>query len=214
MSDDLPQINRPVWAMLWSLMVPPAALLRVPRTTGRERVPRRGGLLVVSNHVSDRDPPIIGLAFRRRTLYYMAKSELFRNRVVGWFIRAFGAFPVVRGGADREAIRGARGVLERGGALLMFPEGTRSPDGRLGPPFAGAGSLALIEGVTVLPVAIWGSQGSPLGSRVVIGAPIRFDDLQGSRAERSRAATDRMMAEIARLLPLAGGPAQEWPPDG
>jgi 1-acyl-sn-glycerol-3-phosphate acyltransferase len=213
-SDDLPQTNRPVWALIWLLMVPVAALLRVPRTTGRERIPRRGGLLVVSNHVSDRDPPIIGLAFRRRTLYYMAKSELFRNRAAGWLIRAAGAFPVVRGAADRDAFRKAHGVLARGSGLLMFPEGTRSPDGRLGPPFSGAGRLALIEGVTVLPAAIWGSQDNLLRSRVVIGPPIRFDDLHGSRADRARAATDRIMAELARLLPRAGGPAQEWPPDG
>jgi 1-acyl-sn-glycerol-3-phosphate acyltransferase len=213
-SDDLPRINHPVWALVWSISVPLGALLGVPRTSGRARVPRRGGLLVVSNHVSDRDPPILGLAFRRRTLYYMAKSELFRHRLGGWFIAALGAFPVIRGGADREAIRMARGVLARGSALLMFPEGTRSRDGRLGAPFSGAGSLALVEGVTVVPAAIWGSQGNPLRSRVAIGEPITFDDLEGPRSERARAATERMMAEIARLLPLAGGPAQEWPPDG
>jgi 1-acyl-sn-glycerol-3-phosphate acyltransferase len=179
---------------------------------GAEHLPREGAALVVCNHISLRDPPFVGAACVPRRARYMAKSELFRIPVLGALIRALGAFPVVRGGADREAYRTAREILAAGHLLVMFPEGTRHRDGRLRPGFRGAGALALAPGVTVVPAAIWGSR-RPLGPvRVAFGPPLDFADIEaGPRGERSQRATDRIMAAIAGLIPVAGGPPTKPP---
>lgn len=209
-----PRIIRPVWEPSRLLMLP---ILYGPmrfRAVGREHIPRRGGVLVVSNHVSLTDPPLVGYATIPRRSYYMAKSELFRTRALAWYIRALGAFPVVRGSPDRNALRMARDLLLRGDCVIMFPEGTRSKAGTLRPGFAGAGLLGLEPGVTIVPAAIWGSQHRWGPVRVVFGPPLSTDGLPaGSRSKRAQALTERMMAAVAGLLPKAGGPAQD-PPTG
>jgi 1-acyl-sn-glycerol-3-phosphate acyltransferase len=193
-------------------IVPPAYLVYGLRRSGQHNIPRSGPVLLVSNHVSNADPPLLGVAALPRILYFMAKTELFESRALSFLIRSQGAFPVDRGGADRTAMRTSRGLLERGSCLLMFPEGTRAPHGRLGRPHPGAGTLALVPGVQVVPAAIWGSQRTFGRTRVAFGPPIDMSDLtEGSRGARSRAAVERMMEHIARLLPSVGGPAQEAP---
>jgi 1-acyl-sn-glycerol-3-phosphate acyltransferase len=184
--------------------------------SGRENIPREGAVLVVGNHVSELDPPTLGVSALPRRSHYMAKLELFRIPVLGRVIYRLGAFPVARGNADRRAMRLAREVLRRGEVLLMFPEGHRHPDGRLHPGLPGAGSLGLEPGVTVVPAAIWGSQRwGRERVRVAFGAPIDLSDLaDGARSHRSQAAVDRMMAGVAALLPRVGGPAQDPPVRG
>lgn len=179
------------------------------RATGGHNIPKQGGVLIVSNHLSSIDPPVVGTVTWPRKLYYMAKTELFRQRAMRFAITRTGAFPVRRGEADREAIRMARGILRRGDAMVMFPEGTRSSDGILGAPFPGAGMLALEPGITVVPMALWGTQFRFGPVRAVVGEPIDMSDLaSGPRAERARIATERMMRALADLVPLAGGPVQ------
>jgi 1-acyl-sn-glycerol-3-phosphate acyltransferase len=169
-------------------------------------------VLIVCNHISEWDPPTVGWAARPRKSHYMAKIELFQIFAFRRIVARMGAFPVTRGGADRRAMRIAREILRRGDVLLMFPEGTRSAEGRLRPGFPGAGALGLEPGVTVVPAAIWGSQRRFGPTRVVFGAPIDLSDLGGGpRGRRAQEAVDRMMAGIAALLPLAGGPAQDPP---
>lgn len=208
----VPRVTDATWVAA-RLLFPPLFFwpMRL-RRRGRHHIPRRGAVLVVCNHVSYRDPPLMGGAVLPRRLYYMAKKELFRRRSAAAIISRLGAFPVDRGGADREAIRVARTILARGDALLMFPEGTRSAEGRLRPGLPGAGALALEPGVTVVPAAIWGSQRRLGPVRVVFGPPLDLADLaQGPRSRRAQAAADRMMQAVAELLPQAGGPAQEAP---
>src|SRR5205823_10309120 len=94
------------------------------RLHGTKRVPRSGPLIVVSNHFAWVDPVMLG-AYFPRPLIFMAKQELWRMRPVGWIVERYGAFPVRRGEADRGAFRAALGILEAGGALGIFPEGTR-----------------------------------------------------------------------------------------
>jgi 1-acyl-sn-glycerol-3-phosphate acyltransferase len=204
-----PRINQPLWHGLRWLVAPPAALVLALRRRGTEHVPAEGSTLVVSNHISHFDPPLLGLALRSRQTYFFAKEELFRPAPVGRFFRATGAFPVRRGAADRSAFRAARDVLARGECLLWFPEGTRHRDGRLHDPFPGAGSLALEDGVTVVPAAIWGSHRGVFGARIAFGPPIPMGDLEGgSRSERSAEAAGRMMDHIERLLVDIGGEAR------
>lgn len=211
MSERLPHISLGLWSFLRVSLVPIVVFGLGLRRRGVEHIPRRGPVLFVCNHISTNDPPLVGVALRERRCYYMAKSELFGFPIFGSFIRASGAFPVVRGGADRSAIRTARGLLARGEALLMFPEGHRHVDGHLRPPLPGAGSLGLEPGVTVIPVAIWGSQRKRFGARVAIGPPVRTGDLTGARSERAAAAAERMMDAIGELLVGLGGPRERMP---
>ena len=203
----------PFWWWAARMIFDPLSRLYRLSVAGREHLRVDGGLLIVANHVSQKDPPFVGVAAMPRYVYYMAKEELFRIPLVGRFIWRAGAFPVRRGGADRDAIRMARAILGRGDALLMFPEGTRSKDGRLRRPWPGAGALALEPGVTTVPAAIWGTQRRLGPTRVVFGPPLDLSDLtEGPRSHRAQAAADRVMAAIADLLPAAGGPVGAAPP--
>lgn len=195
------RINPVLWNIV-RVVLPPLFRVTVRwRREGVENIPSSGAVLFVANHVSNADPPLLGAAALPRRVYFMAKRELFRNRVAAYLLGAVGAFPVDRGGADRTAFRTAREVLASGECLLMFPEGTRSADGRPGPAWPGAGALGLEPGVTVVPVAIWGSQRRWGPVRVRVGAPIGFDGIPDApRAARSQAAADRMMEAVSRLL--------------
>jgi 1-acyl-sn-glycerol-3-phosphate acyltransferase len=210
--DTVPPVTRRWWWFGHAVLFPIFRGGKRLRVRGKEHLPRTGPTLVVCNHVSQADPPVLGLSISPRRTYYMAKEELFRVPGVRRAIWRLGSFPVDRGGADRRAMRLAREVLGRGDLLLMFPEGTRSPEGRLGPGLPGAGSLGLVPGVAVVPAAVWGSQMGLAPIRVVFGPPLDLSDLtDGPRGRRAQAAAERMMAAIAELLPQAGGPAQDPP---
>ena len=179
---------------------------------GMENIPRDGATLIVCNHLSNVDPPLVGMAAQPRFMNFMAKSELFRRKAADTVLRGVGAFPVDRGAGDRDAIRFSRELLARGEGMIMFPEGTRSRTGRLRPFFSGAGMLALEPGVIVIPAAIWGTQRRFGRVRVVFGAPIDLSDLtEGAKSVRVRAATRRMAEAVAALVPQVGGPAQTVP---
>lgn len=209
---DPPVITTGWWAAGHVLLVPPFKWGTRLRVAGLHNIPASGAVLVVSNHISQIDPMVLGIAARPRRSHYMAKAELFRIPLVSRMIHRMGAFPVERGGADRRALRAARDVLQRGDVLLMFPEGTRYTDGRLRPGLPGAGSLGLEPGVTVVPAAIWGSHRFLRRVSVAFGRPIDLSDIAaGPRSTRSREAADRMMAAIAALIPAAGGPHTDPP---
>jgi 1-acyl-sn-glycerol-3-phosphate acyltransferase len=179
------------------------------KVRGRENVPVQGPLLVISNHINLADPPLIAISLRRITII-MAKEELFHSRFSGYFVSRFGSFPVHRGQMDREALRQADQVLARGWALVMFPEGTRSPEAKLQPAFPGVALLAIRSGAPILPVGISGSEnikGAIWWLRrpritVNIGTPFHLPPINGrvSREELIRH-TDLMMRRIAELLP-------------
>lgn len=135
------------------LVFPIFRLLFRGRTAGNIQVPLEGALVVVCNHGSHLDPPLLGHALGR-PVAFMAKAELFRVPLLGSIIRACGAYPVVRGGSDREAIRTATDRLEEGWAIGVFLDGTRQADGHVNAPQPGAALLAARAGVPLLPVAI------------------------------------------------------------
>ena len=121
---------------------------------GREHIPKRGPVIIASNHRSFLDPFVIA-CMARRPMYYVAKKEIFLyNRLLGWALAALGAFPVDRGAGDSDFIDTAKAILARGDIVLIFPEGTRIRPGALGTPHRGVGRLALETGAPVVPV-VW-----------------------------------------------------------
>jgi len=123
---------------------------------GADRVPKQGAVLLVSNHASLLDPVAIGVATPRRVLY-MTKAELFKINLLGWLLDGVDCFPVKRGSADRAAYKQAIQRLAEGRCLCIFPEGTRSTDGGLQSPEAGAATLGMRMGVQLVPVYVKGS---------------------------------------------------------
>jgi 1-acyl-sn-glycerol-3-phosphate acyltransferase len=123
---------------------------------GLENVPRRGGLIVASNHRSFWDPPMISSALHR-DVHFLAKEELFSVPVLGTAIRGLNAIPIRRGAADLSGLARAIAALKAGGSLLMFPEGSRMRDGELHPPRPGVGLIAVQADVPIVPCYISGS---------------------------------------------------------
>lgn len=141
----------------WSVVSPVLHVYLRGRIYGSEHVPPIGPLLVVSNHASDFDPPILACCVRR-PVAYMAKEELFRVPVLKQAIKLYGAYPVKRGSADRSAIRSALTLLEEGWAVGVFLQGTRTPDARISDPKLGAALIAAKAKVPLLPVSLWGTE--------------------------------------------------------
>ena len=166
---------------------------------GRENLPREGGFVLASNHVSSFDPWPLGIPlWPRRHLRFMAKSELY------WFpltlvLNGAGAFPVRRGQADVEAIETAVRLAREGHVVTMFPEGTRRTKGLVkkfeARPWTGAARIALEAGVPLVPAAVKGTDRllrlTPL--RVAYGEPVDIDGLDPQQA------TDRLMTAIEEL---------------
>ena len=188
------------------LVFPVYRLLFRGRTAGNANVPQEGALVVVANHGSHLDPPLLGHALGR-PVAFMAKAELFRVPLLGPIIRACGAYPVARGASDREAIRTATDRLEQGWATGVFIDGTRQVDGRVNQPQPGAALLAARAGVPLLPVAIinshraWGTGSSRarlVPVHIRIGTPIP-PPASRKRADLD-AATAACQAQINALL--------------
>ena len=173
---------------------------------GADRVPREGRLLLAANHVSVLDPALIG-AVLPRELDFLAKTELFDIPGFGALIRRLNAHPVDRSGSDSTALRLALRLLGDGRAVLVFPEGTRGTEGRLGPARAGAGMLAALSEAPVVPVYVQGSgralpRGAivPRPARVTVtfgGPPLRFARERGKA--RYQEISDEIMAAIGRV---------------
>ncbi len=179
---------------------------------GLENVPRRGAFLIASNHASHLDPPIVGSLVPRQMCFF-ARKTLWKPGIASWWLDEVGTIPVDRdGGSDVGAIKRVLRALADNKALILFPEGTRSPDGRLQPAKPGVGLIACRTQVPVVPVRIFGSfeafgkgGGMRLGTpvTVVFGRPIlpsAYDDPAAGK-ERYQRASEAIMAEIARLQP-------------
>jgi len=203
-----------IWSLARLLVLP---LLYAPplrmRRHGHEHLPASGPLLIVCNHVSVADPIVLMAAARSRRTSMMSKAELFEMPVFGFVLRCLRAFPIDRSkAADFRAIRHALGLLARGHAVVVFPEGHVSRSGRMRRGATGAGMFAQRPGVTVIPAVAWHTQLFKGPARVVFGPPIDMSDLaHGPRKARNREATDRIMAILARMVAEAGGPVQDPP---
>jgi 1-acyl-sn-glycerol-3-phosphate acyltransferase len=134
---------------------------------GREHARLKGGLIVAANHRSFLDPFAIGGALPwRRPMHYVAKVELFERRWQAWVLSRLGAFPIRRGESDEQSMETARLLVERGGAVCIFPEGTRTRSGSLREPKRGVGRLALQTGAPVIPAAVLGTERVRRGWRI------------------------------------------------
>jgi 1-acyl-sn-glycerol-3-phosphate acyltransferase len=191
-------------------------LLFRPHVTGRENVPLNGPVILASNHLSFIDSIAIPTVAPRKVAY-LAKAEYFTGSgITGWFSRtlftALGTLPVEREThrAAQAALDTALSVLERGGAFGIYPEGTRSRDGRLARGKTGVAWLALTADCPVVPVAVAGTDRvQPVGARwprprrisVTFGEPLTFPEERGQAAKgrARRVVTDRIMEAIAGL---------------
>ncbi len=167
------------------------------RVVGVENVPAHGAVMLCANHISNFDPPIVGVPLQRQ-VHFMAKAELFKIPGLNWLITHFGAFPVKRGGVSKEAIRTAVRLLQEGKVLGIFPEGTRSSKGEAK---KGAASIALRGKATVIPVAIIGNYALFRPMTIVYGKPVDLSEFAGDTSgDNLEKATDKIMAAIRNLM--------------
>jgi 1-acyl-sn-glycerol-3-phosphate acyltransferase len=178
-------------------------------------VPDAGGLLVISNHQSLLDPPLVGVALRRRNMAAIAKAPLFNIPILGWWLRNVGCISVKEDAGDAGAMRAGIEQLKRGRLIVIFPEGSRTPDGTIKPFKRGVWLLMMRSGVPVLPAAVegcyeaWPRQKkfpNLFGHRVGVnfGTPIPFQELKalGSDAglARLQSEVESLRAELAQRL--------------
>lgn len=211
--------------------LPALGRVRVEGLDGLRADPRtQGPLIIVANHISNLDPPFVGgwlcAALRRRPAI-LAKEQLFRG-LWGRFMRSQGVIPVRAGRSDIDAFRAARAVVDEGGMIMVFPEGTRSADGVIGRALPGAAMLATRPDTWLLPVGVVdtdrlmprGQRLPRFGTRIAIrvGAPFQLHlDPDLPRRAALEAASEELMARIAALLPerqqgrFAAGATEEPP---
>ncbi len=178
------------------------------RTLHRERIPESGGALIVTNHASYLDPPVVSIAFRK-PLYCLARKSLFKG-FLGWLLPRIKVLPVDRGKGDLAGLKRILHLLQEGNRVLIFPEGTRSPDGTLQRAEAGIGFIIDKCHVPVIPVRIFGAfECFPRTAKyprlgpitIVAGPPVDFSDLPPELTGRARhqACADRAMEALAAL---------------
>jgi 1-acyl-sn-glycerol-3-phosphate acyltransferase len=175
---------------------------------GLENVPRRGPLILASNHVNLLDPPLLAVLLPRR-IVYMGKIELWKTPIIGPLYTLAGFIPVRRFEGDVAALRKAEKVLQQNQVLGMFPEGTRSRKPGLGRGQPGTAIIALRSGAPIVPVAVTGTEGVAVPRsffritrvRVVFGKPFELPKSRRLSTELVEQCTERIMKEIAVLLP-------------
>jgi 1-acyl-sn-glycerol-3-phosphate acyltransferase len=192
----------------WSIVSPMLHTYFRGRIYDADRVPQKGALIIVANHASDFDPPLLSSCVRR-PVSYMAKEELFQVPVFSQAIQVYGAYPVKRGSPDRSAIRAALAQLEAGWAVGLFLQGTRTADERIPAAKLGAAMIAAKAQVPLLPVNLWGTSGIvPKGGRLPRSVPVtvRVGELiappTSSKREEMEAVTQNCVAAIHALHDL------------
>ena len=171
-----------IYGILWILCRSLSRLFLRYRTNGAEHIPQSGGVLIAANHASYTDIPLLGCGVRRR-LFYLGRANLFPNPVLNWILRSLGWIPMRPERWDRKAFRYAVDLLKTGKAVVIFPEGTRSPDGNLQAGKPGIGRIVAEAQCPVIPVYIDGTfQVLPMGASwlrrhpvsITFGEPLDF----------------------------------------
>jgi 1-acyl-sn-glycerol-3-phosphate acyltransferase len=205
---DMTRFDRIVYGTTRFAIVALATVLFRVKVVGKEHLPPSGACIVAPVHRSNLDTPILAFVTKRR-LRFMGKDSLWKSKL-GWYFTALGGFPVVRGTADREALRACQAILDRDEPLVMFPEGTRRSGETLSELFDGPAFLAARTGAPIVPIGIGGSEGvMPKGSKflrpkkvtVVIGAPIHPPAPEGRVPRRAvRELTDELAVALQRVF--------------
>lgn len=194
------------WLIRWLARNIAFRLLGGIRASGLEHIPSTGPIIFAPAHFSYLDPPLVACS-QRRALSFMGKRELFNVPILGPLIRSVGCFPIERGNRDTEALRYALRVLEAGGALLIFPEGSRGDGLTFGAVTPGVAMLAKQSGALVIPAGIAGTHKVwPKGSRrirrrqmkIVFGRPVTYGELAGEGTERER--REAFGDELGRII--------------
>src|SRR3954452_11242702 len=187
------------------------------RVYNAERVPLKGPVILASNHASILDPPLVGAGIRRG-INYLARESLFRFPVVGWVLRNWNSVPVDRDGGGAAGLRAILNRLLAGGAIILFPEGTRTVDGNLQPARSGIGLTVIKSAAPVIPARVFGTFRAygrevpwPRPYRVAVkyGLPMWFTELRAEAKTCSKPrlkqiyqeVADQIMAAIAKLEP-------------
>jgi len=207
-------VNVPVLVFAHVVLRPLVRVYFRLRRTGQDNIPAHGSVILACNHRSFLDPFVVA-ACARRPVYFVAKKELFERRLIGWLLNALGAFPIRRGESDEQAMATARTILERGDALLIFPEGTRVRSGPLSEPRRGVGRLALETGAPVVAVAVFGTDRTRRGWRirpcrvsVRCGRPLTFPRVENPSPKLAREVTARVWACVELQWEWLGGVAR------
>jgi 1-acyl-sn-glycerol-3-phosphate acyltransferase len=204
-------VNRPVYWLARLILTPLIHAYFSLEKTGHRNIPRKGPVILAANHRSFLDPFIVGMCIRR-PVYFVAKKELFDKRWQGWVLNALGAFPIKRGESDEESMATAKAVLDRGDALVIFPEGTRHRKGPLGRPKRGVGRLALETGAPVVPIAMIGTDRArrgfvirPVWIRVRCGRPLTYPKLERPSPRLAQEVTARLWPCVELQWKWLGG---------
>lgn len=186
------------------ILTPLLKLLYFYEFTNKNTLPKDGGFIICCNHISYIDPIFVALGQKRR-VRFMAKSELFKNKIFSKIITSLGAFPVVRGAGDSKAIDYSEEIIKHGGVLCIFIEGTRSKTGDLQRPRSGAALIAMQANMPVVPMCITPKGGGKMKifrkTKITYGEPILPEELgleDGSRTQ-IKEASHRIMGEIKKI---------------
>ena len=200
---------RPVWRIGYWLLYSIARVVFGLKIEGRQLVPRTGGLIIASNHLSNMDAPLVGVGVGVRELHFLAKAGLFESaKFFTWLISCFNAIPLKKTGGSVEALRRIDELLKKGNAVVIFPEGTRSKTGLMQEAQVGLGYLAAKTGANVLPVYLKGTNARLLNlvlrrSEFVVrfARPIDPTTIGGSMAkkDRYRKISEEVMRSIVML---------------
>ncbi len=190
------------------------------RVFNPERVPLKGGVIIASNHASFLDPPLVGSGLRR-PMNYLARASLFRYPGIGWLLRKWNSVPVDRDGGGASGLKAILDRLLDGGAIILFPEGTRTKDGKLQPARSGIGLTVIKSEAVVIPVRTFGTFECyspkwkfhlPIQLAVKYGQPMKFEVLRAEAKTCTKPrlkqiyqeVADEIMVEIAKLERKAG----------
>lgn len=200
---------RPVWRIGYWLLYSIGRVAFGLKIEGRQLVPRTGGLIVASNHLSNLDPPLVAVGVGVRELHFLAKESLFRSsKFFAGLISLLNAIPLKHGGASVEAIKRIVELLKKGDAVLIFPEGTRSKTGVMKEPEIGLGYVAVKSGVSILPVCLKGTNARLLDlflrrKRITVRFAQPIDPLaidgNMSKKDRYRSISEEVMRSIGLL---------------
>ncbi len=188
------------------------------RVIGAENMIEDGPCIIAANHCSYLDPPLVGVACKR-AIHYLARKSLLDVPILGPILPELNVIPVDQKNADRSALIGAIRVVRNGGAVLIFPEGTRSPDGKFQPAQPGIGMIVAKTGAPVVPVKISGShEAFPRGSwcprlgpvTVSIGKALSFDLLESEGRDFYQKASDRILDAVASAKEGVCWASTEW----